>query len=108
MVSSQFLVRSLLQDSHPDVHAHYTILLIDLMNYYRDIFALSHLQLEETRMFYMGTLRLLLVLIHDFPDFLSEQSFLILEEIPSRFKQFRNIVLSAYPKNLKVQNPFIQ
>lgn len=108
LVSSPYLIKNLLKDSNPEIQTNYTILLIDLMNFYKDIFTVNMLEREEMRRFFIGTLRILLVLIHDFPDFLSDQSFLILEEIPSHFKQFRNIILSAYPKNLKVQNPFVK
>ena len=51
-------------------------------------------------------MRLLLILIHDYSDFLCEQSYQLLEEIPREYIQFKNIILSAYPKNLKMINPF--
>lgn len=42
------------------------------MIFYRDIFSINYLNNEEMKMFYKGTLRILLILIHDFHDFLSE------------------------------------
>lgn len=58
------------------------------------------------RYFYKGTLRLLLVLLHDFPDFLCHFNFLLLEEIPDNFMQVKNIMVSAYPKGMKIPDPF--
>jgi CCR4-NOT transcription complex subunit 1 len=47
----------------------------------------------------------MLVLLHDFPDFLSEYAYSFCEEIPDFFIQIRNIVLAAYPKNIRLLNP---
>lgn len=106
LISSKYLMNTLLREKDIDIWNHYTILITDLMIFYRDIFVVDFMKNEEMRAFYKGSLRVLLVLIHDFPDFLCEQSFVILEEIPAYFKQFRNIVLSSYPKILKIPNPF--
>lgn len=106
LISSKFLIKTILREDNHEIWNHYTILLVDLMIFYKDVFSIDFVVKEEMKLFYKGTLRILLVLIHDFSDFLSEQSFIILEEIPAHFKQFRNIILSAYPKNLKIQNPF--
>jgi CCR4-NOT transcription complex subunit 1 len=54
----------------------------------------------------MGVFRVLLVLLHDFPDFLSEYAYSFCEEIPDNFIQIRNIVLAAYPKSIRLQDPF--
>lgn len=42
------------------------------MIFYKNIFCVNFLSNEEMKKFYKGTLRILLILIHDFPDFLSE------------------------------------
>lgn len=49
--------------------------------------------------FYKGILRLATILLHDFPDFSSEFSFTLSNEIPDRFIQLRNVILSAFPLN---------
>jgi CCR4-NOT transcription complex subunit 1 len=54
---------------------------------------------------YRGTLRLLLVLLHDFPEFLSEYYFTLCDAIPPRCVQMRNIILSAYPAGLILPDP---
>lgn len=48
--------------------------------------------------FYKGILRIIIVLIHDFPDFLSAFSLQLCLIIPEKFIQIRNIVLSSYPR----------
>lgn len=45
-------------------------------------------------------------LYHDYPEFLSENYIQLLSAIPNNFIQLRNIVLSATPKHIKLENPF--
>lgn len=52
-----------------------------------------------------GVLRILLLLLHDFPEFLSENYFQICEAIPSNCVQMRNIVLSAFPGTILLPDP---
>ena len=55
---------------------------------------------------FQGTLRILLVLLHDFPSFLCEFHFSFCENIPISSFQMRNLVLSAFPKNTQLPDPF--
>eukprot|EP00331_Platyophrya_macrostoma_P024775 CAMPEP_0176442042 /NCGR_PEP_ID=MMETSP0127-20121128/21573_1 /TAXON_ID=938130 /ORGANISM="Platyophrya macrostoma, Strain WH" /LENGTH=255 /DNA_ID=CAMNT_0017826967 /DNA_START=36 /DNA_END=800 /DNA_ORIENTATION=+ len=55
--------------------------------------------------FYKGILRVLLVILSDFPEFFIEMSFILCEFIPEKFIQIRNLVLSAYPSNTKPPEP---
>lgn len=50
--------------------------------------------------FSQGTLKLFLLLLHDFPEFLTEYCFHLLERIPFKAVQLRNIILSAFPFNI--------
>ena len=50
------------------------------------------------QIFYKGILRIIIVLIHDFPDFLSAFSLQLCLHIPEKYIQIRNIVLSSYPR----------
>lgn len=52
-------------------------------------------------------LRLLLVLLHDFPDFLSEYYFTLCDSIPPRCIQLRNIILSAFPAAIILPDPHL-
>merc|ERR1719327_2553836 len=59
------------------------------------------------RLLYKGTLRVLLVLLHDFPEFLSDNHFLFCDVLPVCCVQMRNLVLSAFPRNMKLPDPFM-
>lgn len=54
-----------------------------------------------------GTFRLFVVLLHDFPDFLCEYCYLLIELIPSSAIQLQNIILSAAPSSLHFPNPLV-
>lgn len=58
-----------------------------------------------SRDLYRGTLRILLVLLHDFPDFLSEYYFSLCDAVPPHCIQLRNIILSAYPIHITLPDP---
>ncbi|KAI9490122.1 CCR4-Not complex component, Not1-domain-containing protein [Zychaea mexicana] len=61
---------------------------------------------DTTRMLYRGTLRILLVLLHDFPEFLCDYHFSFCDVIPSSCIQLRNLILSAFPRNMRLPDPF--
>lgn len=63
---------------------------------------------HASRDLYRGTLRLLLVLLHDFPEFLSEYYFTLCDVIPPRCIQLRNIVLSAFPPAVVLPDPHLR
>lgn len=55
---------------------------------------------------YEGTLRVLLVLLHDFPAFLAGYHLALCNVIPDNCVQLRNVVLSAVPKGMVLPDPF--
>jgi CCR4-NOT transcription complex subunit 1 len=68
---------------------------------------LRNAQLKDTtRMLYRGTLRVLLVLLHDFPEFLCDYHYSLCDVIPSSCIQLRNLILSAFPRNMRLPDPF--
>eukprot|EP00928_Gymnodinium_smaydae_P097823 TRINITY_DN894_c1_g2_i1.p1 TRINITY_DN894_c1_g2~~TRINITY_DN894_c1_g2_i1.p1 ORF type:complete len:2458 (+),score=390.25 TRINITY_DN894_c1_g2_i1:119-7492(+) len=62
---------------------------------------------DASRLLYKGTVRVLLVLLHDFPEFLCEYHFTICDFIPVDCIQVRNLILSAFPRNMKLPDPFM-
>ncbi|KAK4801597.1 hypothetical protein SAY86_022084 [Trapa natans] len=54
---------------------------------------------------YKGTLRVLLVLLHDFPEFLCDYHFTFCDVIPTSCIQMRNIILSAFPHSMRLPDP---
>ncbi|KAG2020512.1 CCR4-Not complex component [Coprinopsis cinerea AmutBmut pab1-1] len=63
---------------------------------------------QAERDLYRGVLRLLLVILHDFPDFLSEYYFTLCDIIPPRCVQLRNIILSAFPAAVVLPDPHLR
>lgn len=61
---------------------------------------------KATRQFYRGTLRFLVVLLHDFPEFLCEHYMVFVQVIPHSCIQLRNLVLSAFPRVMHLPDPF--
>jgi len=61
---------------------------------------------DPLRALYKGTLRLLLVLLHDFPEFLCDHHFRLCDVIPPSSIQMRNLILSAFPRNMRLPDPF--
>lgn len=68
---------------------------------------LKHAELTDViRLLYKGTLRLLLVLLHDFPEFLGQYHFRLCDAIPVSCVQMRNLILSAFPRKMRLPDPF--
>eukprot|EP00850_Spirogloea_muscicola_P021681 SM000258S09097 [mRNA] locus=s258:124363:135751:+ [translate_table: standard] len=61
---------------------------------------------DPVRVLYKGSLRVLLVLLHDFPEFLCDYHFSFCDVIPSSCIQMRNLILSAFPRNMRLPDPF--
>lgn len=60
-----------------------------------------------TKPLYQGVLRILLVLHHDFPEFLAENHYRFCNIIPTHCSQLRNLILSAYPSSFpELPDPF--
>lgn len=84
---------------------HMLQLLVGLFTFLR-----PHLSAHELsapiRTLYRGALRVLLVLLHDFPEFLCDYHLGLCEVIPPSCIQMRNLVLSAFPRNMRLPDPF--
>ena len=67
---------------------------------------LRNIELTQSIMLlYKGTLRLFLVLLHDFPEFLCSCHYQFCDVIPPNCIQLRNLVLSAFPRCMKLPDP---
>jgi len=81
------------------------VLMIDLFQFINPF--LKHAEMKEpVRLLYKGTLRVLLVLLHDFPEFLSQYHFSFCNAIAPTCIQLRNLVLSGFPRNMRLPDPF--
>lgn len=66
----------------------------------------AHMVNDAFRVLFQSTLKLFVVIMHDFPEFLVENHLYLCDIIPLSCVQLRNIVLSAYPRNLEMPDPF--
>ncbi|XP_052626863.1 uncharacterized protein LOC111896007 [Lactuca sativa] len=79
-------------------------LLLDLLMFMEPFLRTGELT-DPVRILYKGTLRVLLVVVHDFPDFVCYYNFSFCEAIASRCVQLRNIILSTFPANMSLPDP---
>ena len=75
-------------------------LLVDLFKFMEPYLRNAELS-DPVRLLYKGTLRVLLVLLHDFPEFLCDYHFSFCDVIPPSCIQMRNLILSAFPRNMR-------
>jgi CCR4-NOT transcription complex subunit 1 len=79
-------------------------LLVDLFQFMEPFLRNAELGVP-VHFLYKGTLRVLLVLLHDFPEFLCDYHFTFCDVIPPSCIQMRNIILSAFPRNMRLPDP---
>ncbi|KAG6747935.1 hypothetical protein POTOM_047826 [Populus tomentosa] len=79
-------------------------LLVDLFQFLEPYLRNAELSVP-VHLLYKGTLRVLLVLLHDFPEFLCDYHFTFCDVIPPSCIQMRNIILSAFPLNMRLPDP---
>lgn len=60
----------------------------------------------SVRTLYKGVLRVLLVLLHDFPELLCEYHVGLCACVPPSCIQMRNLLLSAFPRAMRLPDPF--
>lgn len=60
---------------------------------------------ETTRAIYLGTVRIILVLLHDFPEFLTVYYYSISDAIPASCTQLHNLISSAFPLSVTLPDP---
>lgn len=54
---------------------------------------------------YLGAMRIFLLLLHDFPEFLSYYAVSLCDLLPREFVQLRNVLLCAYPRQMRLPDP---
>ncbi|KIJ69669.1 hypothetical protein HYDPIDRAFT_80338 [Hydnomerulius pinastri MD-312] len=107
LVSHRLFMPKLLLSENREGWSAFHKLLLSLFKFLAPFLKEADLQLAA-RDLYRGTLRLLLVLLHDFPEFLSEYYFSLCDVIPPRCIQLRNIILSAFPLSIVLPDPHLR
>jgi CCR4-NOT transcription complex subunit 1 len=105
LVSHRTFMSKMLLSKNPNCSRALSRLLIDVFRFMRPSLAAADLS-SGMRLLYRGTLRIILVLLHDFPEFLCEYHFAFCDVIPSSCVQARNLILSAFPRNMRLPDPF--
>lgn len=83
----------------------YAQLLVDLFKFLGPFLRNADLT-KPMQLLYKGTLRVLLVLLHDFPEFLCDYHYAFCDVIPPNCIQMRNLILSAFPRTMRLPDPF--
>ncbi|KAK1420125.1 hypothetical protein QVD17_21468 [Tagetes erecta] len=104
LVSHRSFMPKLLSGNLQKGWPYFQRLLVDLFQFMEPFLRNAELG-EPVRFLYKGTLRVLLVLLHDFPEFLCDYHFSFCDIIPPSCIQMRNIVLSAFPRNMRLPDP---
>ncbi|TDL27216.1 Not1-domain-containing protein [Rickenella mellea] len=107
LISHRLFMPKLLLSENREGWSAFHKLLLSLFKFLGPFLRTAHLELPS-RDLYRGTLRLLLVLLHDFPEFLSEYYFTLCDIIPPRCIQLRNIILSAFPPSITLPDPHLR
>ncbi|XP_059164399.1 CCR4-NOT transcription complex subunit 1-like isoform X2 [Physella acuta] len=83
----------------------YAQLLVDLFKFLGPFLRNADMT-KSMQLLYKGTLRVLLVLLHDFPEFLCDYHYTFCDVIPPNCIQMRNLILSAFPRTMRLPDPF--
>ncbi|KAI7898110.1 CCR4-Not complex component, Not1-domain-containing protein [Cokeromyces recurvatus] len=105
LISHRFFMPQLLLSENQKGWPAFQRLLVSLFEFLVPYLHTVELQMT-TRMLYRGTLRVLLVLLHDFPEFLCDYHYSFCDVIPGTCIQMRNLILSAFPRNMRLPDPF--
>jgi CCR4-NOT transcription complex subunit 1 len=105
LVSHRQWMPKMLASRVPEFLSLFQRLLVDMFQFLEPF--LKSVELPESiRLLYKGTLRVLLVLLHDFPEFLCEYHMSFCDALPQSCIQMRNLILSAFPRNMRLPDPF--
>ncbi|XP_065316483.1 CCR4-NOT transcription complex subunit 1-like isoform X2 [Gordionus sp. m RMFG-2023] len=100
-----FIAKTLTYPSQSKIWNYYALLLTDMFKFLAPF--LRNVDLPRSLLyFYNGSLRLLLVLLHDFPEFLCDFHYGFCDAIPPHCVQMRNLILSAFPRDMRLPDPF--
>ncbi|KAI9301636.1 CCR4-Not complex component, Not1-domain-containing protein [Cunninghamella echinulata] len=104
LLSHRLLMPQLLMKSDKSGWKVYQKLVLCLLKFLTSLISKQVLPVS-TKVFYRGTLRFLVLLLHDFPEFLCEYYLGFAQAIPHSCIQLRNIVLSAFPLVMHFPDP---
>ncbi|KAJ2350929.1 CCR4-NOT core subunit cdc39, partial [Coemansia sp. RSA 2618] len=60
---------------------------------------------EPVKLLYRGVVCVILVVLHDYPEFLASYALRLSDAVPANCVQLRNLLLSAYPRDMRLPEP---
>ncbi|KAJ1021633.1 hypothetical protein NDA16_003770 [Ustilago loliicola] len=105
LVSHRLFMPKLLEANQREGWGAFHRLFASLLRFMSPLLRNAELQ-DTSRQLYRGTLRILLILLHDFPEFLCDYHQSLCDLVPASCIQLRNLILSAFPRNRRLPDPF--
>ncbi|SAM86011.1 related to CDC39-transcriptional regulator protein [Ustilago bromivora] len=105
LVSHRLFMPKLLEANQREGWGAFHRLFASLLRFMSPLLHNAELQ-DTSRQLYRGTLRILLILLHDFPEFLCDYHQSLCDLVPASCIQLRNLILSAFPRNRRLLDPF--
>lgn len=106
LISHRVFMPAILKFAYNEGSDLFSQLMETMLWYVSDLLKVSNISPIAIEL-YRGVLRILLVLHHDFPEFLAENHYRLCNAIPPHCTQLRNLVLSAFPSSmLELPDPF--
>ena len=105
LISHRFFMPKLLSPAGKKATPKFHSLIMSLFKFLEPY--LRNIQLSNpVKLIYRASLKILLVLLHDFPEFLCDYHLSLCDVIPSTCIQMRNLILSAFPRHMRLPDPF--
>nr|CDI56008.1 related to CDC39-component of the CCR4-NOT complex [Melanopsichium pennsylvanicum 4] len=105
LVSHRLFMPKLLEGNQREGWGAFHRLFASLLRFMSPLLGNAELQ-DTSRQLYRGTLRILLILLHDVPEFLCDYHQSLCDLVPASCIQLRNLMLSAFPRNRRLPDPF--
>ncbi|KAJ3269632.1 hypothetical protein HDV01_001148 [Terramyces sp. JEL0728] len=105
LISHRDLMGPLLSYDNQKYWPYYQKVMIALLTFLAPVLQSGQLN-DTSKSLYRATLRVLLVLLHDYPEFLSGYHFSFIDVLPYTCVQLKNLILSAYPRDMRLPDPF--
>ncbi|KAI8325243.1 Not1-domain-containing protein [Martensiomyces pterosporus] len=79
--------------------------IIETQTTFLEPFIISGQLTDSLKLLYRGMVCVILVVLHDFPEFLADYALKLCNSIPANCVQLRNLLLSAYPRDMRLPEP---
>ena len=105
LVSHRLFMPKLLNMKDREGWSSFHRLLISLLRFLAPFIRKGGEMPETVRSICLGTVRIILVLLHDFPEFLTVYYYSLADAIPTSCTQLHNLISSAFPLSTKLPDP---